>query len=661
MANASDPLSRRSDAGPRPASFFEQLLALSPCVVFRLAPGSHRITYVSPNVESLLGYGVEEALAEDFWARILHPDDGPRLCASLRAAERELQPQFEGEYRFRTSDGRERWFLTLLRVEYQGGEPMALSGFALDISERKAAEEQLRQAQHFSESILESLPAIVFVKDARTLRYVRFNRAAEEMLQLRREDAIGRTDADVFGAALADAFGRTDRFVLETGRASDVAEEVAGVLGGEARILHTKKIPVLDDSGRPLYLVGVSVDITAQRHAHEEARRARLEAERASRAKSEFLSRMSHDVRTPLNAVLGFAQLLQMDRLTPEQADSVQQIVRGGVHLLQLVNEVLDIARIEAGQLSLFREAVPLDEAMREAADLVRPLGHPRGVRVTVHAPAEASLHVSADRQRLRQVLVNLLANAVKYNRDDGHVGLSCAAGDEGVRVLIEDTGQGIAADKLPLLFQPFERLGADRGPIEGTGLGLAVSKALTEAMGGRIGVQSVVGRGSTFWIELPRTEAPPTPPADRAEPVSGRVASSGTVLYVEDNQSNIRLVERLLARRPGVRLATAGTGEAALAALEAAPPDLMLLDLHLPDMSGEELLRRILAEPRTAAVPVAVLSADATADQQQRLLAAGAVAYLTKPVDMPTLLRLVDEQLDARSGDRGSGTEHQG
>ena len=629
--------------------FLEHLLSASPSMVFRFHPQTHCLTYVSPNMGWLLGYAPEEAIGvEGFWERILHPEDRVRLFTALADATTAVVSQLEQECRYRGRDGRDRWFFTLLRIEYDDeARPIAVLGYALDIADRKAAEEQVRQSRAFSDSIIENLPALVFVKDARTLRYVRFNKAAEEMLGMTREEVLGRTEADLFPEPLARASSERDRAVLDTGMPADIAEEVVATRGREPRVLHTKKIPILDENGAPVYLVGVSIDITEQRTAHEQVRLAKLEAERASRAKSEFLSRMSHDLRTPLNAILGFAQILQMDELSEEQREGLQQILRGGVHLLELINEVLDIARIEAGQLSLSPEPVPVAEVVTRTADLVRPLGAARRITVAADADGIEALHVRADRQRLKQVLVNLVSNAVKYNKDGGHVQISCARQAGTVRIQVSDTGPGIPPQKKALLFHPFERLGAELSAIEGTGLGLAVSKGLTEAMGGRIGLESTVDVGSTFWVELPHVPAPA--PLHTTSPVAAadRIpAAEGTVLYVEDNRSNIRLLERLLARRPGVTLFTASTGEGALEILRQRRPGLILLDLHLPDMPGEEILRRIWADPATRSIPVAVLSADATARQQQRLLAAGAVAYLTKPLDVGSLLRVVDERL---------------
>jgi PAS domain S-box-containing protein len=657
LAAANIGLQRRRAELDEAKVFLEHLLSASPSMVFRFAPDTRLMTYVSPNIGWLLGYSPDEVVGvEGFWEQLVHPADRARMVVAVRDAMAAMVAQTEQECRCRGKDGRYRWFLTLLRIEYDAeSRPVAILGYALDIGDRKAAEEEVRQERIFCDSIIENLPAVVFVKQAPDLRYARFNRAAEETLGLTRDEVIGRTDFEVFPPTLARWYREKDEQVLRSGRPVEIPEEVIAPPGHEPRIVQTKKIPILDRSGEPLYVVGVSIDITAQRKAHEEVRLSRLEAERASRSKSEFLSRMSHELRTPLNAILGFAQILQMDELSLEQAEGVEQILQGGVHLLELINEVLDISRIEAGQLSLSPEPVPVVDVITQVVSLVRPLGVLRQVSISAESAASCPFHVRADRQRLKQILVNLVSNAVKYNKDMGLVRLACEQRGDAVRILVSDTGAGILPEKRALLFQPFERLGADQGPIEGTGLGLAVSKGLVEAMGGRIGVDSEIDAGSTFWIELPEAAAPE--PRDAAGGGAGSSAplsaGSGHVLYVEDNRSNVRLLERLLARRPGVRLDTASTGQTALEFVQHARPDLILLDLHLPDMSGEEVLRRIWSDRATRSIPIAVLSADASPRQQQRLLAAGAIAYLTKPLDVAALLRLIDERLSVRIGGR--------
>jgi signal transduction histidine kinase/putative methionine-R-sulfoxide reductase with GAF domain/ActR/RegA family two-component response regulator len=378
---------------------------------------------------------------------------------------------------------------------------------------------------------------------------------------------------------------------------------------------------------------------------------ATAEADHANRAKSEFLSRMSHELRTPLNAILGFAQLLEMGTLSTRQSESVEHILRAGRHLLGLINEVLDISRIEAGRLQLSLEPVPVRETLAQAVQLVQPAATALAVSVRADAIDEG-LHVLADRQRLQQVFLNLLSNAIKYNRPRGTVRVTCAPkGDDRLRISVTDTGEGIAADKLPRLFTPFDRLGAEAGGVEGTGLGLALSKSLVEAMGGTLQVESEPGAGSTFSAELVVVPGPAavsdvtsldadrrtdgTPPAARR-----------TILYIEDNLSNLRLVETILSRRPGLTVLSAMQGRVGVDLARSHRPDLILLDRHLPDIAGEEVVRLLQADAGTRQIPVVILSADAIPGGIRRFLDSGVRAYLTKPLDVRHLLAVIDEAL---------------
>ena len=392
---------------------------------------------------------------------------------------------------------------------------------------------------------------------------------------------------------------------------------------------------------------------TADAHARLEVeiverRRAEEAAAAASRAKSEFLSRMSHELRTPLNGILGFAQLLELDAHSPEQREGVEHILKGGRHLLGLINEVLDIARIEAGKLTISLEPVPAGDVISSALDLVRPQAASRGIRLPAGIACDG--HVMADRQRLQQVLLNLLSNAVKYNREGGTVSVSCDRGPAGrFRLTVADTGPGIAPERMHRLFTPFDRLDAPETGVEGTGLGLALSKGLVELMGGALRAESTLGHGSRFSVELPMAESP-TRALGRAtvtialEPDQPGVR--GTVLYIEDNLSNLRLVERIVTRRPGITLLSAMQGSRGLELAQAHRPDLIVLDLHLPDMSGQEVLAQLRAEPATREIPVVILSADATPSQVSRVLQQGAHAYLTKPLVVTQFLTLLDELL---------------
>ena len=373
------------------------------------------------------------------------------------------------------------------------------------------------------------------------------------------------------------------------------------------------------------------------------------EAERANRAKSEFIAGISHELRTPMNAILGFAQLLELDGLAGEQGDNVQQILRAGHHLLELITELLDIARIEAGELALSLEPVSIDDLLAEAVNLTRPQGEKLGVAVSTEG--DTGGWVFADRQRALQVLLNLLVNGVKYNRPGGSVTIRCSPNGSRVAIAVRDTGHGIAPEDLERLFVPFERLGLEGGTIEGAGLGLALARRLVEAMGGTISVTSNTDAGSTFTVELPRADDPLAAldaiPADRAaEP-----GHTATILYIEDNLANLELVRRALARQPGLTVLEATHGRRGLELARDERPDLVLLDLHLPDITGEEVLDALRASPETADVPVIVVSAEASKGRVQRLRQRGAHDYLTKPVDIVQLLGVVNATLGARRG----------
>ena len=414
---------------------------------------------------------------------------------------------------------------------------------------------------------------------------------------------------------------------------------------GEVRWIMVRSRPERLPNG-DIWRDGVIFDVT-------ELKRAQEEAEKANRAKSEFLSRISHELRTPLNAILGFGQLLDLEPLTPMQRSSVEQILKGGRHLLDLINEVLDITRIESGGMELSLEPVDVAAVLTQALNLIRPLAEQHRVRFAAPVCSGCPA-VLADRGRLHQVLLNLLSNAVKYNHEDGEVRVVCTQPAEGtVRLSIVDTGPGLTPDELEKLFTPFQRLGAPQRGIVGTGIGLTISRSLVEAMNGVIGVESTPGAGSTFYVDLPAAPADavvtspvpenPPPPLSAAQTSSVR-----TILLIDDQNSNVSLIERVLETRANLRLFTAADGRGGLALARKQTPDLILLDLHLPDMGGDEVMRRLRLEARTRDVPVVMLSADATSSQIARLRQLGVREYLTKPFRIRELLSAIDAVLAA-------------
>jgi signal transduction histidine kinase/CheY-like chemotaxis protein len=391
-----------------------------------------------------------------------------------------------------------------------------------------------------------------------------------------------------------------------------------------------------------------------QSRLEREAAHAREVAESANLAKSEFLSRMSHELRTPLNAILGFGQLLEMDALEAEQGENVDQILKAGRHLLSLIEEVLDISRIEAGTMRFSLEPVDIYSALGDVAALIAPVAESASIKLLANLQAGSEVFALADRQRLRQVILNLLSNAVKYNVPGGTVTLSVDREGERVRINVADTGPGIAPGKLKRLFVAFDRLDAEQGTVQGTGLGLALSKSLVEGMGGTIVADSSPGEGSVFTVELIAAPNPITPDSLSSAREAGRHAKAvgaQTILYIEDNPSNARLVEQAFNSQPAVQLLQAMLGGTGVELARAHRPDLILLDLNLPDMHGSVVLERLQADPDTAEIPVIVLSADATQGQIRALLEAGARAYLTKPLDIPEFLTEIGKHLPERVG----------
>lgn len=458
--------------------------------------------------------------------------------------------------------------------------------------------------------------------------------------------------------------------MLTEGKVSDYELTIRAQNGTETVVSYNAA--TFQDRDRKLQGVFAAArDVTERIQAEQERESAREEADRANRAKSEFLSRMSHELRTPLNAVLGFAQLLELDHLTPEQREGTGEILKAAKHLLELIDEVLDISRIEAGRLRLSLEPVDAVHAVEECISLLRPQAEQEAVTLTLEpqgAP-ERSAYVTADRQRLKQVLLNLISNGVKYNRQHGSVRISIDQTEQGRRISIDvtDTGRGIPAEQMEQLFAPFERLAAKGSSIEGTGLGLALSRPLVEAMGGTISVTSEPGTGSTFSVELAAADDAgvlPEDPDRSQEDFAATFATSTprTILYIEDNLSNLKLVERVISRRPGYVLMSAMQGGIGVTLARDHLPDLILLDLDLPDIRGEEVLGRLRSDPRTATLPVVVISAEATSDQRSRLMGAGARDFISKPISIDRLLRIVDEHCaDDQAPRNGSPPEGSG
>ena len=593
--------------------------------------------------ERIYGYAAEEVVGRS--ASFLAPPDRPHEIPGLleRVARGERIERLE-TVRVRKDGARIDVSLTVSPIRDAAGTVIGVSSIARDISARKRSERALRESEERYRGLFDGIPVGLY-RAAVSGDILEANPAFLRILgcpDLETLRAMGARGLYVDPEARQRWIEALEREGVVSGFESQLRRLDGSVIwvAASARI-------VRDPAGAS-YLEGATEDITERKQAQEAVLRAR-EADRANQAKSEFLSRMSHELRTPLNAILGFGQLLELDSLSAKQHEYVDDILKGGRHLLELINEVLDIARIEAGRLAVSLEPVSVWEIVGECLALIAPLSAQENIRVEDGTAGIPERSVLADRQRFKQVLLNLLSNAVKYNRRGGLVAVSCESTPAGrLRIKVADTGAGIPADRLARLFTPFDRLGAEDTAVEGTGLGLALSKRLVELMGGTMGVDTVVGRGTTFWVDLAPAESPvqqaptnlPTQAVLQAPP------TPGSVLYIEDNLSNLKLMQNLIALRPEVKLIPAMQGRLGLDLARQHRPNLIFLDVHLPDLPGIEVLRRLQAASETQNIPVVVISADATRSQVDRLLAAGARAYLTKPFDVKKLLAVLDETL---------------
>jgi PAS domain S-box-containing protein len=530
----------------------------------------------------------------------------------------------------------------------------AVYGFGIDISALKRAERALRDSEAELRALLAAFPGYIAAMDAEG-RYTYVNERLTPVFGRAPQDSVGRHVRDVWGEARwQHVKGHLDR-ARTNGQPSVTEGSYTTVPDGRRLDLEITHVvgPLQADGRQSSYSFGI--DITARKRADEALIAARDEAERANRAKSQFLSQMSHELRTPLNAILGFGQLLDSDQQQPLAAPQqawVREILRGAGHLLGLINEILDLGRIEAGELVLEPAALDLQALVAECLGLVQALAASRGVSLHALPAALQGVHVAADRRRLMQVLLNLLGNAIKYNRASGEVGVLFRSEGDTFWLAVRDNGRGLSAAEQARLFQPFERLSAAQSGIEGTGIGLALSRRLVQAMGGRIGVDSEAGVGSTFWLRLPHTAQAlggvdtPTPAAATTASAAVGTALPQSVLYIEDNAVNVVLMEAMLGRLPGLRVRCALTPSEGLRLAQAETPALVLLDIQLPEMNGFEVLSRLRADPATQAVPVVAVSANALQADIDAALAAGFNAYITKPLVLEDLLATVQRAL---------------
>lgn len=597
--------------------------------------------------------GEQEATYENF-LNAVHPDDRQKVLIAVNGCvQRGLE--YNIEHRCVWPDGSVHWLLErgdVVRAE--DGAPLNMLGVVQDITKRKLAEFKSLEQQArlvIFKHIIENVADGVITIDA-SGNILSFNPAAEKL--------FGYSAAEVINGNLNVLMPEPYSSEHDQYLARYMAGQQADIIGKQLELTGKRKdgmvfplelsITVMEIDNKK-HFVGILRDISERKQYEREIIAAKDEAERANNAKSEFLSSMSHELRTPMNAILGFGQLLEIETgLNEYQADYVDEMLKAGRHLLELINEVLDLSKIESGNINLSLEPLSCAELVEECLALVRPIA--QSVGITIKDPIIGAYVIRADRTRLKQVLLNLLSNAIKYNRPQGEVEIRVTVQEGVVRLAVADTGYGIPAARWQELFQPFSRLGAESTGIEGTGIGLTISRRLMEMMGGAIGVDSEEERGSTFWIKLPEVVLEQDIQSHHQEE-QAIAAGAGladeyqhTVLYIEDNPANLRLVARILGKNPQLRLITAHNPELGLELASAHCPELILLDINLPGMDGYQVLSVLRSMKSAKKTPVIAISANATSRDIHRGIAAGFNEYITKPINVKHLLKTVNRFL---------------
>lgn len=601
--------------------------------------------YWSERIAPLFGHpeGTLETTYGNFLAAV-HADDRKKVADAVKACV-EQGAEYNIEHRVVWPDGSVRWLLERGDVVRDvAGAPLHMLGVVQDITERKHTEMALEESRGRLEEA-QSLAKLGYWTADLTTGALQWS---DEIYRIFGFDPAQFTPSvEAFARAIhpddAELILASEQRAAETG-VHDVVHRIVRP-DGEVRYVHELAHARVDANGQLLQLAGTVQDVTELKQAEHAMLQAKEAAESASRAKSEFLASMSHELRTPLNSILGFAQLFGMDpRLPPHSKEYAHEIERAGQHLLSLVNDLIDLTRIEAGKLDLFPAPVSVRAVVADSLAMVAPIARDRGIQLIDAGGTGKDTIVVADSTRLQQVLINLLSNAIKYNRPAGTVHIACHAEHGATRITIVDNGPGIPAEKQARMFSAFDRLGAERGQVEGSGIGLVITRRIVEAMGGSIGFESVEGRGSTFWVSLPVTAAAVHAASEPAATDTATApATRAYVLYVEDNPMNQHLMQQIFAARENLELRIAHTAEIGIQLAHVEPPALIMMDINLPGMDGYAALKVLKTDPGTAAVPVVAVTANAMKGDEKRGLKAGFDAYITKPINIPALFRVVD------------------
>ncbi len=589
----------------------------------------------------------------------IHPDDREMLFESVRHHLRTAEP-LNLSYRLLTKAGHYIWTQVKAdSIRDQSGRALYISGVNFDITEMKHVEAALRESEARQARIIQASNDGIWEWYAERGGFYFSSRCWEQLGYIETEDKLTpdpdrlRQWRNHIHPEDLPRFDATLKKHLQGAGSFDIEYRVF-TKQGDVRWIRARGRATLDGKGAPVRMSGTNMDVTDIKLAEERVVQAKEMAEQANRAKSEFLSSMSHELRTPLNAILGYVQLFEYDdNLQHVQKDNVAEIRRAGEHLLRLINDVLDLAKIESGTLQSDLQSVLLSRTLDECFTLVQPQAGVKGISVHMDCGELQKTCVSADPVRLKQALLNLLSNAIKYNRVGGEVQVSLIRVDKRyVRVSVRDTGLGIAPARHREVFQPFNRLHAENSKIEGSGVGLVITKQLVEMMGGRIGFASEPNVGSCFWLDLPEEgaggiveEMPPEEPAQStSEPLA--IAVPCRILYIEDNPSNIRLLQQFFRRYRQVTFEVAEDPWRGVYRARQLPPDVVILDINLPGLSGFDILKVLQQDPLTARIPVIALSANVMQVDVQKALSAGFYRYLTKPINIARLVSTLNTLL---------------
>ena len=602
----------------------------------------HRLTWVSPSIERATGIPVEWFVGKSRTDVLVSNKIAPEVAEEHRQALEQRKAFRDFEYPASGPKGI-RWIRTSgVPLFDDVGEFLGYRGSARDVTELVATKERFREAA-------DAIPGGFLLFDAQN-RLVYRNSSLHQPLSAVPLGQIGETFEEIV------------RRTVATGRVREAQDDPEEWIKwrlerfgkAEGSLLVHMGETVIEVIERPTSDGGTMVlrlDVTERERANEALREARDAADTANRAKSEFLANMSHELRTPLNAIIGFGQILKAEGERPltaqQRGEYSKYIVSSGEHLLKLVNDVLDLSGIEAGRLRIVDQVVSVDDLVEKAILSLRPLAESRNIRLEKN-PTTSPLAVRGDEHRLAQVMLNLISNAIKYNRPGGYVMVGTDSSAGRAKITVTDSGPGIPADRKEQLFTPFQRLGAEFTKVEGTGIGLALCKRLLNAMDGEIGHQDAKPHGSIFWVDLPIAEDRPSrePKLFRTDNCARARAGGFSMLYVEDNHLNLQLVEYVVASLPKVTLHSAPTGSLGLDLAMSQRPDIVLLDLNLPDMSGIEVLGRLKGKPETGAIPVIALTASAMPEDVMRGTEAGFFRYLTKPLNFDAFMEAIDAAL---------------